>query len=274
MTPLAGDRAARSSLAELFPDGDYRFHLTLKRCEPREFFAARDASGAVLAERRRWIAAEPACYAALQPEGEPLLAEFDALCAGWGLLETRRPRRVSPDAGEGARASADVLREFGGSLEPDILFLSPDAQGDLCLRGGALVFPTGWALTEKIGQSLDAIHGVVPGLNPAMGAAIRQFLARLKPGAAFLRDNWGLATTDELNLHPARALAAPAPPVALERLWLRVEHQALVALPETGGVLFGIRIALHRLDTIAGTPAAAGLRRAPRKTRAARTASA
>ena len=51
-------------------------------------------------------------------------------------------------------------------------------------------------------------------------------------------------------------------PVALDRLWLRVEHQALVALPESGGVVFGIRIALHRLDAVAATPAGRGVRRA------------
>src|SRR6185295_11123743 len=107
------------------------------------------------------------------------------------------------------------------------------------------------------------IHGVVPGLNSALASPIHQFLQRLKPGVAFHRDNWGLAATDELNLHPARALPPPAPPVSLDRLWLRVEHQALVALPRTGGVVFGIRIALHRLDEVArDSGARAGLKRA------------
>ena len=51
--------------------------------------------------------------------------------------------------------------------------------------------------------------------------------------------------------------------MALDRLWLRIEHQALLALPRTRGVLFGIRIALHRLDVVARDPAAAaGLRQA------------
>ena len=249
-------------LADLFPDGDYRFHLTLRRAEPREFFAAQDGSGRVCAERVRWLAAEPARYAALTPEGEPVLAEFGESAAGWGLLETRRPRRVSPDAGEGARAPAEDLLALGAALEPDFLLLSPDAEGRFRLRGGVLCFPTGWALEEKIGETLDFIHGAVPGLNPAIGASIHQFLTKLKPGVAFLRDNWGIAATAELNLHPARAIAAPARPVALDRLWLRVEHQALVALPESGGILFGIRIALHRLDALAGTPAGRGLRRA------------
>jgi hypothetical protein len=148
-------------------------------------------------------------------------------------------------------------------LEPDFILLIPDVRGEFRLRGGALCFPTGWALEEKLGHPLDFIHGVVPGLNAALATPIRQFLAKLKPGAAFLRDNWGLAATDELNLHPARGLPAPDLPAAPDRLWLRVEHQALVALPKSGGVVFGLRIALHRLDAVARDPAAAaGLRRA------------
>ncbi len=234
-----------SGLADLFPDGDYRFHLTLRRGEPRDFFLPRDRTGRVLAERARWLATEPARYAALTPEGEPLLAEFAACGAAWGV----------------ARGAS--VREFGAALEPDFLLLSPDADGAFRLRGGALCFPTGWALEEKLGHTLDFIHGVVPGLNPALAAPIQHFLAKLKPGVAFQRDNWGLAATDELNLHPSRGHASPSLPTTPERLWLRVEHQALMALPRSGGVVFGIRIALHRLDEVARSPAAAkGLRRA------------
>jgi hypothetical protein len=238
-----------TALADLFPAGDYRFHLTLRRGEPRDFFRPRDASGRVRAERARWIAAEPARYTALQPDGEPLLMELAELAAGWGVLPAPPP--------------ADLLRTLGATLEPDFLLLSRDQQDEFRLRGGALCFPTAWALEDKIGHTLDFIHGPVPGLNAALAPPIGQFLARLKPGVAFQRDNWGIAATDELNLHPARALPAPRPPVALDRLWLRVEHQALVALPRTGGVVFGLRIALHRLDALAHDPVvSAGLRRA------------
>ena len=223
-----------SPLAELFPAGDFRFHLTLRRGEPAEFFQTRDGSGKVLAERAKWLAETPARYAALLPEGEPLLAEVGALGAkDWGL-----PHRTS-------------VHGLGAVLEPDFLLLSPDATGAFRLRGGALCFPTGWALEEKLGHTLDFIHGVVPGLNPTLASPIHQFLTKLKPGVAFLRDNWGLSANDELNQHPVRAQPSPVLPVALDRLWLRVEHQALVALPQTGGVLFGIRIARHRLDQVA-----------------------
>jgi hypothetical protein len=233
-----------TSLAELFPDGDYRFHLTLRRAEPREFFGPQDPSGKILAERRRWLAADPARYSGLHAESAAALKEFSELGSTWG-----------------AKPVADIVA-LGESYEPDILFLTRDDVGRFCVRGGALVFPTGWALEEKMGLPLEAVHGVVPKLNDALASPIQQFLTRLKPGTAFCRDNWGLAATDELNLHPARKLAPPDLPVALDRLWLRVEHQALLALPQSRGVVFGIRIALHRLDAIAGGPAAPGLRRA------------
>ena len=242
-----------TDLAELFPDGDHRFHLTLRRAEPRDFFASRDAPGRVLAERARWLAAEPDRYSALRPEGEPLWREFRGLIEHDGVLRPSGDERESP---------LDAMRRMGGVIEPDFVLLSADAGGRFRLRGGVLCFPTGWALEEKIGETLDFIHGVVPGLNPALGSPIQQFLSKLKPGVAFLRDNWGLAATDELNLHPARGIPPPALPTALDRLWLRVEHQALVALPESGGIAFGIRIALHRLDVVAATPAGRGLRRA------------
>lgn len=233
------------ALADLFPDGDFRFHLTLRRGEPRDFFAARDASGAVCAERARWLREEPARYAAITPEGEAALAEFAGLCAEWGI------------------ARGKTVGELGAELEPDFVLLTRDGTGAFRLRGGALCFPTGWALEEKLGHTLDFIHGVVPGLNAALGSPIQQFLTRLKPGVAFHRDNWGLAATDELNLHPARGLPTPDLPATPDRLWLRVEHQALVALPESGGVVFGLRIALYRLDDVVRDPeAAAGLKRA------------
>ncbi len=230
----------------LFPAGPYRLHLTLRRGEPRDFFGPQDSTGRIRAERAKWLAAEPGRYAALRPEGEPLLAEVGELAAReWGLP---------------AFATVD---ELGRRCEPDMLLLSPDETGLFRLRGGALCFSTGWALEEKLGHTLDFIHGVVPGLNAALASPIQQFLTRLKPGVAFHRDNWGIAATAELNLHPARQMAAPALPVALDRLWLRIEHQALLALPRTRGVLFGIRIALHRLDVVARDPAAAaGLRQA------------
>ena len=219
-----------SDLRALFPAEPHRFRVTLRRGEPAEFFRAQDDSGDLLRERTHWLTQAPARYARLRTEGEPLFEELRQTAAGWGM----------PPAGD--------LAALGRVWEPDILLLSRDEAGQFRLQGGVLCFPTSWALEEKMGRTLEDIHGVVPGLNPAIGASIRQLLANLKPGPAFLRDNWGIAATAALNLHPAQSCPRPALPLRLDHLWLRVEHQALVALPRTRGLLFGIRIALHRLD--------------------------
>jgi hypothetical protein len=242
------------SLAELFPDDDYRFHLTLRRAEPREYFAPSPASGAVLAERVRWLEHDPAAYAAIRPEGAAALREFAEMAAPWV--------GDGKSLADGTLAALEQLKRLNGALEPDLLFLSADAEGQFRLRGGALCFPTGWALAEKLGHTMEFIHGVVPGLNQALAGPIQQFLSRLKPGTAFLRDNWGITATDELNLHPSRGIPGPDLPTSLQRLWLRVEHQALMALPVSRGIVFGIRIALHRLDRVAATPQGKSFRRA------------
>lgn len=239
-----------SSPAELFPDGDFRFHLTLRREQPADFFRAQDSSGRLLAERGRWLSLDPDRYARVLPDGQAVVNEFAAWAAEWG----------TPAVPPTLPAS---LHDIGRRFEPDLLFLTADPGGQFRLQAGTVCFPSGWSLEEKLGQPLDFIHGVVPGLNATLGNPIHLFLSRLKPGVAFFRVNWGIAATAELNLHPVRGLPPPLPPVTLDRLWLRVEEQVLIALPRTQGIVFGIRIALRRLDDLAQEPEAArGLRRA------------
>lgn len=177
------------------------------------------------------------------------MEEFENLCAEWNLINSD-PAMTVPIEKTRADPALRALRELGGALEADFLLLTSDHKGQFRLRGGALCFPTGWALEEKLGHTLDFIHGVVPGLNSALGPPINQFLTKLKPGVAFMRDNWGISATNELNQHPALGLPGPTLPIKLDRLWLRVEHQALVALPESRGVVFGIHIANYRLDEL------------------------
>jgi len=234
-----------NTLARLFPEGDYRFHLGLQRGEPAEFFASRDQTGTLLAERRRWLAETPKRYAGILPGGEDAAAETLRLSAEWG---------VPPQSS---------LIALGGVLEPDLLLMVPDAKGVMRLQAGVLCFPTSWALEEKLGRTMEFIHGPVPGLNDAMGGQITQFLGRLKPGAAYFRQNWGIAATAELNMHPVLQRPRPGRPLDPAALWLRVEHQALLALPSGRGLIFGIRIELIPLTAVrADASAAAGLRRA------------
>lgn len=228
-----------NDLASLFPAGDFEFRMTMRRGDPAAFFKPQDATGELRRERARWVDDSPTRYAAMLAGYESLLREASVLGRTWGL-------GIVNDTVALAR-----------TWEPDVLLLSPDEAGVFTLRGGALCFPTGWALAEKIGRPLHEIHAPVPGLNPSIGSAIDRFLRSLKPSTAFLRDNWGIAASDELNLHPARGIPRPMLPVVLRDLWLRVEHQALVALPSGAGIIFGIRLSLYRLDEVRADPVVA-----------------
>jgi hypothetical protein len=94
----------------------------------------------------------------------------------------------------------------------------------------------------------------VPTVNIELGARIRTFLARLPPGAVFERENWGLAAVPEMNMHPHRGLPRIGPDASLDRVWLRVEHQAFCALPASGGVLFLIQLTVHPLSAALTDP--------------------
>ena len=225
-----------NALPALFPDEDFRFRMTMRRGRPADFFQNWDTTGGLLAQRRAALHSSPEQCLRSTPEGDALLPALLELAAGWNLP------KVADWPGVGTR------------WEPDVLLLSPDGEGRYRLRGGAVCFPTGWALDEKIGRTLEEIHGVVPGLNASIGTAIHRLLGNLTPETAMLRDNWGITATDVLDLHPRHRVPSPRQPVRLEQLWLRVEHQALVGLPTGAGVVFGIRIALHRLDAIATQP--------------------
>jgi dimethylamine monooxygenase subunit A len=234
------------TLAELFPDGDYRFQLRFERGQPADFFAPTQEREVVLTERRHWLRTEPQTYAALWPQGEALLEEAAELAGVWSGFAP--PNSATP---------WQECLALGESWEADYLLLKCDKNNEIRLYGGCLCFPSSWRLSDKIRKPIEFIHGPVPGLNQNMGQGIHKFLAALKPGVASLRHNWGLARSVELNHHPDRALPRLDPTVTADEVWLRVEHQALVALPKSGGILFGIRVVNHSLAEVKADPVAA-----------------
>ncbi|HEY6169035.1 MAG TPA: heme-dependent oxidative N-demethylase subunit alpha family protein, partial [Verrucomicrobiae bacterium] len=209
-------------------------------------------------ERAALLKHAPAHYAAWVPEAEPLLAETVELAAEWDSITP-----AERDAINYAATPFERCLTLGRAWEVDFLLLKPTLAGLPRLVGGCVCFPSSWSLEEKFGRELPLIHEAVPGLNPQLGTPINNFLNKLRPGVAFQRHNWGLSRWPDLNQHPALGLSKLQPPLKLDEVWLRVEYQALVALARSGGVLFGIRIAVHPLSAVATKPdAARGLHRA------------
>lgn len=259
----------------LFPEVDYRFQMSLRPGDEARFWKAGPDAAAVLRERRRWLAERPRLFAARLPEGAECVAEvLDRISRFMGdeardhsgdtgtPVAGQEPGRENPSD----QGSLDPLIALGGQIEPDWVVLSPDAERDFPVVGGVVVFPSSWALAEKIGRPLHEVHQPAPGVNASLGKSISTFLSRLQPGVAWERENWGLAADEALNHHPEVPHARLDGSARLDTTWLRLERQILLRLPLTGGILFGIRVSNHRLDALAAIP---GL--APRLARALAT---
>ena len=237
------------SLSDIIPDSDYRFHIQIEPIRLAQFFAPSQEHEPLLQERRHWLAVAPHTYAALLPEGVPLLG------AALELLDLPNAgAAAAPDPGQ---TDWERCLDLGRQLEPDFLLLTAGADSRIRLCGGCVCFPSSWSLAEKLGQPIEFIHDVVPGLNAQIGPQIRSFLDKLKPGLAWGRTNWGLSRSSELNQHPERRLPRIDQSASVDQIWLRIEHQALAALPGNGGILFGIRISMHPLAAVRADPIAA-----------------
>lgn len=224
--------------SRLFPPGDFRWHMGLRPGDAPAFFAPTTAHESLLEERRHWLAQAPEEYALLTPGGVPLLAEAKSLAREWGEA-----------------LADDSLLALGCGWEPDFVLLSLGDHGPI-VEGGVVCFPSSWSLREKLGRTLVETHAPVPNLNDGLAARIVTALRKLPRASAWERDNWGLVRTPEMNRHPTlgrRRFDAAARP---EEAWLRVEHQILFKLPQTEGILFGIRLTHVALRELHADPLA------------------
>lgn len=226
-----------SRWADLFPEEDYGFRLTLRREGPESFFAPTAEGPDMLQERQSALRDNPERYAIMGESAAAAWQEAVSCISAWA----------------GTAVSADPV-EAGGQFEPDVVLLCRDEERVFRTVGGIVVFPSHWALADKIGLSLLETHAVVPGLNASIGHAIDRYLDKIKPGFSAGRPNWGLAATDAWNLHPATHPPRLEAGMTADQMWLRVERQILTPLPESGAMLFGIRIERIRLDEVLGDP--------------------
>jgi len=237
--------------SEILPDRDYGLQMRFEKNDIGKFFGPSKDHAAVTAERRKWMDCKPEHHLALLPEGEALLYEAIKMAADLGTFSGRDTLKQFDGLEPLARC-----RLLGELWEADFLLMKPDAEGAFRMVGGSLCFPSHWGLEEKMGRTMAEIHIPVPSLNETLGRQIDGFLHRIKPGISWERFNWGLSRTPELNLHPTRDIPRLDSTVTLNDVWWRLEEQSLVALPESQGVLFGIKIVVRPLAEIKADPAA------------------
>lgn len=128
----------------------------------------------------------------------------------------------------------------------------PDGEGRWRLVAASVCFPTRWDLTTKIGRTIREIHAPVPLYDQQLADPMDAYFARMRPEQAAWRLNWNV--TDDPLMHQPRHVTVSSPPAPHEvggRVWLRVERQTLLKLPDTGAIVFGIRVHVDPLGSLA-----------------------
>ena len=105
------------------------------------------------------------------------------------------------------------------------------------------------------------MHGPVPFYAERLATPVDRFMAKVKPGHIASRLNWSVLD-DPAMFQPTgkwreQRNTAITPDNAGDRLYLRVERQTLRRLPQSGAILFGIRVHSYPLARAITTPAAA-----------------
>ena len=136
-----------------------------------------------------------------------------------------------------------ALEEAASLVSDDLCLLSSARPHDWRLVAGVLCAPTYWALPERIGLDLGALHGPVPGGDPDLAARIGRVFTGLKPDTVLERLNWTVQSSDK-HYTPDRPSVANK---GMEDLHLRVERQTIRKLPKTGAMVFTIRISVDPL---------------------------
>lgn len=179
----------------------------------------------------------------------------------WRSVEPLLGASLRQAAEGGGREAVERAVRVGAEWAPDFLLLRRTGD-EFRLAGGVVCFPSGWDPVEKLGRTVTEIHGAVPGLNDVLAERIRRFLSGLRPGQVFERENWGLAATGELDLHPGAGRPRLMPETPDQDVWFRLEEQAFIGLDGGDTLLFLIHVRTWPLrEVIEATGAGDGFER-------------
>ncbi len=149
---------------------------------------------------------------------------------------------------------ADPLLPVSWCVQEDLCILQ-EADGLYSLTAASLCAPSYWRLLDKIGRPIDAIHAPVPGYREALAGKVNRFLQVLTVERPVWRGNWSVVSSDRLYQPGLEEQAGVDDPDSVGKTcFLRMERQTLRRLPETGAVLFTIRVTVTALQDLCEEP--------------------
>ncbi len=202
--------------------------------DPANWIERGNDYAAQMAYRERLIDGRRDVVFAEEPESRAAQAELlAALIAHCGV-------DTAPDG--------PALIAAGRMVQEDFCILQQDAAGgEYRLTAAILCFPSRWSLTEKIGHQLTHIHGPVPDYTDDLAKRVNRMFEAVRVDQPLWRANWTVHSTDELH-QPSGDFRETEDPDG--RLYIRVERQTFVRLPQTRAVVFGIRTYIDPLEAL------------------------
>lgn len=221
-----------------FEKGPPRFDVGLMPIEPQVWLMPDDQAEWVESKNRLMDAEPDAVFASIQGS---MPGQLEAA----GLVSKACGQSFDP--GEPPLFAASRLIS-------DDLVLMEMRDGAWTNTALCLCSPTFFSAHDAIGKSLFGLHRPVPGGDPGLGGRISRVFSLLRDELILERHNWTVQWSSARYTPdgtPLRAAATAAPlREARDALHLRVERQTIRRLPETGAVLFTIRIRLTPLVAI------------------------
>jgi hypothetical protein len=125
------------------------------------------------------------------------------------------------------------------------------------LAAASLCFPSTWVLAEKFGRDMDGIHKPVPGYAEHIGPRLLRIFDNLQVERPVWRLNWSIYDSPELyapRRRPGPRIWLAEGVVADANCFIRVERQTLRKLPDSGYILFTIKVLLDPLAALGRHP--------------------
>jgi hypothetical protein len=232
------------------------FQIGVRPLDVADWIDVDDQLDAYLSAKARLVAAHPSETFAAEPGTEDAQAEVRDLLVAY--LPERFPDVYRRDgtamlvAGRRIDLLAEPpLRTAALMVQEDLVLMRKGIDG-WRLAAASLSFPSSWKLADKFGKPMHAVHAPVPGFTEGTRNAgmIERMFDHLRPEMPVLRWNWSLFS-DLALYHPE-----PSHPIGPrfgatgEKAVLRIERQTLRRLPQSGDILFTIRIYVDSLSAL------------------------
>ena len=236
------------------------FSIGLSALDPDKWLEPGDDLARYLAEKDDLLATRR--DEVFRADDDSLDASREALALIAGHLETHHADIYRRDGNRLHFLDRTVLLDdpavpplmTAGMLIEDDLAILIKREDRWHLAAGFIAFPSSWSLAEKAGRPMDEVHADVPGFSAGTrnAALVARIFDNLKPGLPAERFNWSFKGADALAMPVSKHLPEdpfrPVRPIAAN--FVRVERQTLTRLPETGAILFTIRIYMDPVEAI------------------------